>query len=37
MTEANIRAFEPTLLSHGYAAEEIDTLNRDCIEEVSQR
>lgn len=37
MIEANIQAFEPILLSHGYAAEDIDTLNRDCIEEVSQR
>jgi hypothetical protein len=37
MIEANIEAFEPTLLNHGYAAEDIATLNRECIEEVSQQ
>jgi hypothetical protein len=37
MIEANIEAFEPTLLHHGYAAEDIATLNRECIEEVSQQ
>lgn len=36
MIEANVQAFEATLLNHGYAAEDIATLNRDCIEEVSE-
>ena len=35
MISANVQAFESTLLSHGYAAEDIVTLNRDFIEEVS--
>jgi hypothetical protein len=37
MIEANIEAFEPMLLNHGYAAEDIATLNRECVEEVSQQ
>lgn len=35
MIEANLRAFEPSLLSHGYAASDIAALTRDCAEEVS--
>lgn len=35
MVESNVRAFEPTLLSHGYATSDIAALGRDCVEEVS--
>jgi hypothetical protein len=35
MIESNVQAFEPTLLSHGYAASDIAALNRDCVNEVS--
>lgn len=33
--ESNVQAFEPTLLSHGYAASDVAALNRDCVHEVS--
>ncbi|KAI5454858.1 hypothetical protein NCC49_002138 [Naganishia albida] len=35
MVESNVQAFEPTLLSHGYAASDVAALNRDCVHELT--